>query len=89
MSKRRAQKSNSLGGGCCAVQAMVRIDDRGQMVLPKDVRERAGLRGGDRLALTTIEKNGRICCLVLSPADELGVAVRGMLYEATGEEEDQ
>jgi len=58
------------------------------MVLPKDVRERAGLRGGDRLALTTVEKDGRVCCLVLSPVDELGITVRGMLFEATGEKED-
>ncbi len=88
MTKRRAVGDKDARGGCCAVQALVRIDDRGQMVLPKDVRERAGLRGGDRLALTTVEKDGRVCCLVLSPVDELGITVRGMLFEATGEKED-
>ena len=26
-------------GECCQVAAVVRVDERGQMVLPKDVRE--------------------------------------------------
>lgn len=69
-------------GECCTVQALIRVDERGQMVLPKDVREKAGIRGGDRMALTTIEKGGRVCCLVLSRVDDLGATVQGMLDDA-------
>ncbi len=85
MRKPRARRVDVCGTGC-SVQALVRIDDRGQMVLPKDVRDRAGLRGGDKLALATVEKDGRVCCLVLTRADDLGATVRTMLESWTSEE---
>jgi len=65
--------------GRLKVHALVRVDDRGQMVLPKEVRKRAGIRGGDKLALTTIEQNGKICCLLLTKADELVPSVQSTL----------
>jgi AbrB family looped-hinge helix DNA binding protein len=89
MPKRRTKGSNDACGECCSVQALVRIDERGQMVLPKDVRERAGLRGGDKLALSVLEKDGRVCCLVLTRADELGAVVKRVLDAATGEGESE
>jgi AbrB family looped-hinge helix DNA binding protein len=89
MPKRQTSKAVDACGECCHVQALVRIDDRGQMVLPKDVRERAGLRGGDKLALSVLEKDGRVCCLVLTRADELGAVVKRVLDAATGEGESE
>ncbi len=35
----------------CKVEAVLSVDERGQMVLPKDIREKAGIRTGDKLAL--------------------------------------
>jgi len=67
------------------VQALVRIDNRGQMVLPKEVRRKAGIRGGDKLALTTIEREGKICCIVLTKADELVQVVQSTLGSVAGE----
>ena len=70
---------------CCGdvtVQALVRVDDRGQMVLPKDVREKAEIRGGDKLALTTIEKDGKVCCILLTRSDDFVQVVRATLGEA-------
>jgi len=67
------------------VSAVVRVDERGQMVLPKDVRDRMGLLGGDRLALTTVESGGRVCCLVLVKADELADGVRVLIRAAAQE----
>ena len=67
------------GCNCVKVQALVAIDGRGQMVLPKDVRERAGIRGGDKLALTTIEREGKICCILLTKSDELVKVVQSTL----------
>ncbi len=87
MPKRRTNEAVDACGECCQVQALVRIDDRGQMVLPKDVRERMGLRGGGKLALSALEKGGRVCCLVLTRVDDLGAVVRGILSAATGEGE--
>jgi AbrB family looped-hinge helix DNA binding protein len=89
MTKRRTNGVVDACRECCRVQALVRVDDRGQMVLPKDVRERAGLRGGDKLALSVLEKDGRVCCLVLTRADDLGAVVKRILDAATGEGESE
>lgn len=67
------------GAGCCSVQAVVSVDERGQMVIPKDVRERAGIRAGDKFALVTWEKDGQVCCLSLVRAENLAEMVREML----------
>ncbi len=67
------------GAGCCSVQAVVSVDERGQMVIPKDVRERAGIRPGDKFALVTWEKDGEVCCLSLVRAENLAEMVREML----------
>ena len=70
---------------CCGgvkVQALVRVDDRGQMVLPKNVREKAEIHGGDKLALTTVEKDGKVCCILLTRSDDLIQGVQSALEEA-------
>jgi antitoxin PrlF len=67
------------GEGCCAIEALISVDERGQMVLPKDVREAAGIRPGDKLALIAWRKNGAVCCMTLIKADELRGMVRGKL----------
>jgi len=67
------------GCGCLRVQAMVKVDDRGQMVLPKDVRQMAGIQGGDKLALTTLEQDGKVCCMFLTKAEDLVGAVQSAI----------
>ena len=62
--------------GSCRVDAVVPIDARGQMVLPKEVRERFGIRGEQRWAVVSWTQDGRPCCLSLVPADEVADAVR-------------
>jgi AbrB family looped-hinge helix DNA binding protein len=64
---------------CCRVEALVSVDERGQMVLPKDVREAAGIRPGDKLALILWRKNRAVCCMSLIKADLLTGMVRGRL----------
>lgn len=64
---------------CCQVAAVIRVDERGQMVLPKDIRERMGLAAGDKLALTAIGPGDKICCLMLVKADALVDGVRMMI----------
>jgi len=66
-------------GGCCNVAAVVSIDAKGQIVLPKDVRERAGLKPNDRLALIGCERDGEICCIMMVKAEKLGDSVSKML----------
>lgn len=60
-------------------ESILSIDDRGQMVLPKDVRDRAGISPGDKLALITLEKDGVICCMSLIKTEELQSMVNSLL----------
>ena len=64
---------------CCRVEALVSVDDRGQMVLPKDLRERANIKAGDKLAVTTWEKDGKVCCISLTKAEDLTDMMRAVL----------
>lgn len=63
----------------CKVDAVVTMDSKGQIVLPKDVRERANVRNGDKLALIGCEQDGEICCIIMVKADKLGSTVKGFL----------
>jgi len=64
---------------CCKVESVVSVDDRGQMVLPKDLREKAQINAGDKLAVITMEKDGKICCLSLIKVTEMEQMVKDML----------
>ncbi len=64
---------------CCKVESIVSVDERGQMVLPKDLREKAKIKPGDKLAVVSMERDGKICCLSLIKADELEGMVKSML----------
>jgi AbrB family looped-hinge helix DNA binding protein len=63
----------------CKVDAVVTMDSKGQIVLPKDVRERAKVRSGDKLTLIGCERDGEICCIIMVKADKLGSTVKGFL----------
>jgi len=67
------------GAGCCAIEALVTVDERGQMVLPKELRDKAGIKAGDKLAVTSWEKDGEICCIALMKAGNLETMVKGIL----------
>jgi len=64
---------------CFKVEALITIDGRGQIVLPKDIRKRAGIGAGDKLAVISWESDGRVCCLSLIKADEFGASIKGLL----------
>ena len=69
----------SKGAGCCAVEAIVTVDERGQMVLPRELRVKAGIKAGDKLAVTSWQKDGEICCIALIKAGSIETMVRGLL----------
>lgn len=56
---------------CCAVKAVITVDERGQMVLPKELRLEAGIKAGDKLAVISLAQKGRFCCLTLMKVDDL------------------
>jgi antitoxin PrlF len=63
----------------CKVEALISIDERGQMILPKEIRDKANIRAGDKLAVTSWEKDGKIFCISLTRAEELTEMVKGIL----------
>ncbi|MEW6184874.1 MAG: HgcAB-associated protein HgcC [Thermodesulfobacteriota bacterium] len=79
MTKKVLKASNRPGANCCRVESLVSIDERGQMVLPKELRDKAGIGPGEKLALISWEKEGRICCFTLIKAEDLAVGVQEFL----------
>jgi AbrB family looped-hinge helix DNA binding protein len=66
-------------GSICKVESIISIDERGQMVLPKELRDKANIRAGDKLALVSWDKGGEICCLYLIKTEHLAEQVKGFL----------
>jgi len=67
------------GIGCCRVESILSVDERGQMVLPKEVREKAGIRPGDKMALITWGRENTVSGICLIKADDFAEMVKGAL----------
>jgi antitoxin PrlF len=66
-------------GQCCKVESVISVDDRGQMVLPKEIRDKAKIHAGDKLAVVSWEKDGEVCCISLIKVSDLAEMVKDML----------
>lgn len=64
----------------CSVEGIVTIDGRGQMVLPKEVRERAGIAPGDRFAVVFSETDGSVCCITLIRKEHLDRSISSLVH---------
>lgn len=64
---------------CCKVESIISVDDRGQMVLPKDVRAKANIKPGDKLALVCWDKNGETQAICLIKVEALTGMVKDVL----------
>ena len=70
---------NARAISCCKVESVISIDERGQMVLPKEIRDKAKIRAGDKLAVISWEKEGMVCCISLIKADDFAEMVKSLL----------
>ena len=66
-------------GSTYKVEAIVSVDERGQMVLPKELRQRAEIGAGDKIALVSFENDGVLCCISFFKVDDLSGMVRDKL----------
>jgi len=64
---------------CYKVESVISVDDRGQMVLPKEIRDKANIHAGDKLAVVSWEKDGKVCCISLVKAEDFTEMVKGLL----------
>jgi len=77
-------------GDTCRIDAIVTMDIKGQIVLPKDLREKANIKPNDKIALVACEKEGEVCCIMMVKADRLVGAVTkalGPLLKAVTKQE--
>jgi AbrB family looped-hinge helix DNA binding protein len=64
---------------CNNVDALVSIDAQGQLVLPKDVRDKAQINEGDKFAVVTCESCGQVGFIALIKVESLSDTVKDML----------
>jgi AbrB family looped-hinge helix DNA binding protein len=68
-----------VGMNTCKVESIISVDERGQMVLPKELRDRAKIRAGDKLAIISWDKGGEVCCIYLIKTEHLAERVKDFL----------
>ena len=76
---KKGVKKDSFPSRCCQVESLVSVDEKGQMVLPKEIRDKANIRPGDKLALISWEKEGKFCCITMIKAEDFRDMVRQLL----------
>ena len=78
------------GEDTCRIDAVISMDAKGQIVLPKDLREKANFKPNDKIAVVACEKSGEVCCIMMVKAERLTGAVSKtlgpMLKSVTKEE---
>jgi len=65
----------SCEGDTCRIDAVITMDAKGQIVLPKDLREKANIKPNDKIAVVACEKEGEVCCIMMIKAERLVGAV--------------
>ena len=64
---------------CCKVESIITIDERGQLILPKEVRQKASLEPGEKLLVVVLEKEKTACCLALIKVSEIEKEVEELI----------
>jgi antitoxin PrlF len=64
---------------CCKIDAVVTVDSKGQIVLPKNLREKAQINPNDKLAVIGFERDNQVCCIIMLKIDALESTVKDML----------
>ena len=78
--KMAEKKENGFGcmpnNCCCKIESVISIDERGQLVLPKEIREKAKIRGGDKFAVISWVKGDAVCCISLLKTEEFTKTIK-------------
>ena len=56
---------------CCHVEGMVQVDAKGQIYLPKSIRESMELKENDKLAVVVMRAGGKTSSISLFKAEKL------------------
>ena len=66
---------SSCNSDVCRIDSVITMDAKGQVVLPKDLREKANFKPNDKIAVVACEKEGNVCCILMVKAERLVGAV--------------
>jgi len=62
------------------IEAVLTVDSKGQILFPKELREKTGIKAGDRLvAIAGCDEKGEICCLILVRAEIVDEGLRNVV----------
>ena len=79
MAKKNGKSACCSPSSNCKVESIITVDERGQMVLPKELREKAKIKAGDKLAVASWGGEGEVCCITLMKVEDLVEMVKGRL----------
>ena len=71
--------SEKEGISCCHVEGIVTVDSRGQIVLPKNLRDKMNITKGNRLIVIAMKDKGKITSISLMRADTVDNMVKIVL----------
>lgn len=74
---------------CCKVESVISIDDRGQMVLPKEIRDNADIQAGNKFAVILWEKDSQLYCISLMRVEQLADSLKTILLPLLRDFEDK
>jgi AbrB family looped-hinge helix DNA binding protein len=70
---------STMDSQCCKVEALVTVDKKGQILLPKDLREKGNIKEGDKFAIINVGAGGKPSVLILLKSDILEPMVQDAL----------
>jgi antitoxin PrlF len=82
--------NNREDDACSRIDAVITMDSKGQIVLPKDLREKANIKPNDKIAVVACEKDGEVCCIMMVKAERFRNALSetlGPLLKGVSQEE--
>ena len=70
--------------GSCNLEALVNIDERGQILIPKELRDKANIKAGDKLAVVTCENEGEVSVISLIKSNNISDMIKDFLGPRMG-----
>lgn len=67
--------SQCCNSSTCSIEAIVTVDERGQVVLPKELRDKFGIKPQDKFIVATLMNDTSLCCIALIKADSLNSVI--------------
>jgi antitoxin PrlF len=67
-----------------ALFAVTKIDERGQIVIPKEIRDSLGWNKNEKIAIITRKNaDGKACCVMLVHVDSFADSIKGFVNTLT------